>query len=325
MLSQELENHLWTKPRAKQVQGSSSWHRLRCSCSSNFYLRLKGRHLQLAQLQAGGWHLLGACEEKRWEDRAVPQGNAARVLSEMAPQHSLLPLVGQLLLPQKSQNSVSLWCLYGKHLIPEAISGALDTSSLCRCWHCPVPLPPWIWLLVLPHPMGWPCEMPNVSSATPGGEKGSPQKLLEGTSWRSCSCDPRSWGECPMGAELGGEGWGAMLVLGEARKANFICDNIGIWGEISRCVAAFLQSLMDLFRRSTAVGDNYTLVGRRYSKIKRRGKAKREKKHTLFNSFLSMWLVYLSALQTCKYDYRALLCGFKMLENTWFSFLCVHK
>lgn len=70
---------------------------------------------------------------------------------------------------------------------------------------------------------------------------------------------------------------------GQAGRANFQNDNIGIWGEISRRVAAFLQSLMDLFRRSTAVGGNYTLAGRQCSKIKRRGKAKIKNNHKLFS------------------------------------------
>jgi len=56
--------------------------------------------------------------------------------------------------------------------------------------------------------------------------------------------------------------------------------------EISRCVAAFLQSLMDLFR-SAAVGGNYTLTGRQCSKIERRSKA-RIKKPPLFSKVFSV-------------------------------------
>lgn len=126
----------------------------------------------------------------------------------------------------------------------------------------------------------------------------------------------------PRGLSWVGRAGGPCWCWGRPGKPISFVTILG-FGEKFHDVAVFLQSLMDLFRRSTAVGDNYTLVGRRYSKTKRRGKAKREKNHTLFNSFLSMWLVYLSALQTCKYDYRALLCGFKMLENTWFSFLFI--
>lgn len=114
------------------------------------------------------------------------------------------------------------------------------------------------------------CSLSGSSHPNLARETGSPRKLLEATSQGSCSCGGdlqscwQSWGEHPTRAELCGEGWGAMLVLGvgEAGKANFRCNNIRISGEISRCVAAFLQSLMDRFRRPTAVEGNYTLVGK---------------------------------------------------------------
>lgn len=128
------------------------------------------------------------------------------------------------------------------------------------------------------------CSLSGSSQPNPVGDMGRTWKLLEASSQglHCCGCDLQScwqsWGEHPMRAEQGGEGRGAILVLGVARKANFRCDNIRIWGEISRCVAAFLQSLMDLFRRSTAVGANYTVVGRQCSKIKR-GNTKIKKKN----------------------------------------------
>lgn len=241
-----------------------------------------------------------------WGDREGGRGRAATegtvagiLLSEMAPQASLLPLAGEVPPPQESPNCLS-WIplrqvpLFWDHLRGSGHLLALQVLAL-PCPTSPMevaafPSSPW-----RPTPRKakrlFSRSLSSSSHPNPAGQTGSPQKLLEAASrgCHSCGCDLqscwRSWGEHPRRAEQGGEGWGAMLVpgAGEAGRANFQNDNIGIWGEISRRVAAFLQSLMDLFRRSTAVGGNYTLAGRQCSKIKRRGKAKIKNNHKLFN------------------------------------------
>lgn len=248
-----------------------------------------GSHLRLPpapgsqQLRAGGSHLPGPAGRRR-VGRAGTQVDAA-LLSDMAPQASLRPSTGELPPPPEPPDSASLGHLSGP--FPGAAS-RFRMPPLCRCRHCPVPPPRWRWLLFLLALKAGAVKS-SPTSAAAARSRLERRAAAGSCSWgiRSCSRGrgPRSrrWsrGERGMGAARGGGG----------RESKFpLWQRQGV-GRNAKGRSSNFTPLMDLFRRSTAVGGYYPLGGRQCSKVEG-GKATVKTPQTpLFNSLLTMWLV----------------------------------
>lgn len=145
---------------------------------------------------------------------------------------------------------------------PPAQSPRALPEPPCRCRRGPVPAPPWRRRLLPPLRGQW-HEKPKASSGSCWGVAATPARLerrtVHGTCWKPLARHPTA----VTSSAAGGTEVRPLRRHGGARvwEAGKQIAAVNLWGK-SHCNFA---ALMDLFRRSTAAGGNYSLGGRQCS------------------------------------------------------------